>query len=495
MWYRRFALDSLEKSAKISIDCNLFEIYEVRVHIILIGVDHVSAPIALRERLVCSQRQVPQLLQAVRQVAQECVLLSTCNRMEVYAICSELNEGRTKLLQILSEVRQVTLAELEAHSYHFADEQAVSHLFGVTCGLYSLVPGEPQFQGQVAEALQIAQGGGYAGPITSALFRGAIVAGKRARSETGISRNAASVSFVAVQLARQLFPKLHEACVLLVGSGKMSELAAHHLCDNGAQRLIIINRTDLHAQDLAQRFGATQRSFTELAPSLVEADVVISSTTAPRALITREMMQEVMQRRGGRSILLIDIALPRDVEPAVAYMPEVHLYNLDDLESAVNEGISLRLQEVEQVQAIITEEVGGFERWLRSLSVVDTISDLRQYADTLRQQELMRTLQRLSSTLTDRESAAVEELTTRLVNKLLHSPMLRLKEAAAEGQGHVYAESLRYLFDLKEQANETNNHWNASQQAGDDTDAMGDRTPATTKARVGDSYRANSHER
>ncbi len=202
-----------------------------------------------------------------------------------------------------------------------------------------------------------------------------------------------------------------------------------------------------------------------------------------------------MQRRGGRSILLIDIALPRDVEPAVAYMPEVHLYNLDDLESAVNEGISLRLQEVEQVQAIITEEVGGFERWLRSLSVVDTISDLRQYADTLRQQELMRTLQRLSSTLTDRESAAVEELTTRLVNKLLHSPMLRLKEAAAEGQGHVYAESLRYLFDLKEQANETNNHWNASQQAGDDTDAMGDRAPATTKARVGDSYRANSHER
>jgi len=356
------------------------------VHIVLIGVDHVSAPIALRERLVCSQRQVPQLLQAVRQSAQECVLLSTCNRMEVYAVYSELDEGRTQLLQILSEVREITLAELEAHCYHFADEQAVSHLFGVTCGLYSLVPGEPQIQGQVAEALQVAQGGGYAGPITSALLRGAIVAGKRARSETGISRNAASVSFVAVQLARQLFPRLHEACVLLVGSGKMSELAAHHLCDNGAQRLIIINRTTLHAQGLAQRFGATQRSFTELTPSLVEADVVISSTTAPRALITREMMQEVMQRRGGRSILLIDIALPRDVEPAVAYLPEVHLYNLDDLESAVNEGIGLRLQEVEQVQAIIAEEVSAFERWLRSLGVVDTISDLRQYADTLRHQ-------------------------------------------------------------------------------------------------------------
>jgi len=428
-------------------------------------------------------------------MAQECVLLSTCNRMEVYAVCSELSEGHTQLLQILSEVRKVTFAELEAHCYDLTGEQAVSHLFGVACGLYSMVPGESQIQGQVAEALQIAQSGGYAGPITSALFRGAIVAGKRARSETGISRNAASVSFVAVRLARQLFPKLDEACVMLVGSGKMSELTAHHLCDNGAQRLIIINRTHFHGQDLAQRFGATHRSFTELATSLVEADVVISSTTAPRALITREMMQEVIRRRCGRSILLIDIALPRDVDPGVADLPGVHLYNLDDLETAVNEGIRLRMHEVEQVQAIISEEVSMFERWLRSLSVVNTISDLREYAETLRQQELMRTLQRLSSTLTEHESAIVEELTTRLVNKLLHLPTLRLKEAATGGQGHMYAGALRYLFDLKEQADETNNHWSASQQAGNDTGAMGDRTPSTTIAWVGDSDRADSHKR
>ncbi len=215
------------------------------MHIVLVGVDHTSAPIEFRERLVCSPRQVPQALQAVRQVVQESVLLSTCNRIELYAVCSEIEEGRAQLLRVLSEVRGMTLAELGDHSYHFADEQAVSHLFGVACGLYSLVPGEAQIQGQVAEALEIAQGGGYAGPVTSALFRGALVAGKRARSETGISRNAASVSLVAVQLARRLFPKLDDACVLLVGSGKMSELAAHHLCDNGAQRLIVINRTPL----------------------------------------------------------------------------------------------------------------------------------------------------------------------------------------------------------------------------------------------------------
>ena len=432
------------------------------MYIVVVGVDHNSAPIALRERLACSQRQIPQILQAVRQVAQECVLLSTCNRIEIYAVCAEVDEGRAQLIRILSEVREITLAELEAHCYDFVDEQAVSHLYGVACGLHSLVPGEPQIQGQVAEALQIAQGGGYAGPITSALFRGALVAGKRARSETGISRNAASVSLVAVQLARQHFSNLNKACVLLVGSGKMSELAAHHLCDNGAQRLMIINRTPLHAIDLAGRFGAIHRSFAELTTSLVEADVVISSTTAPHALITYNMMQEVMQQRDGRSLLLIDIALPRDVDPAVMDLPGVHLYNLDDLEAGVSEGIHLRLQEVEQAQAIIAEEVGAFDRWLRSLSVVDTISDLRQYVDTLRQQELMRALQRLPSTLTERESAAVEELTRRLVNKLLHIPMLRLKDAAADGQGHVYAEAIRYLFDLKEQPDETHNHWNAS---------------------------------
>lgn len=463
------------------------------MHILVAGFDHTSAPIALRERLACSLRQVPQFLTAARQVVQECVLLSTCNRLEVYAVCSELREGRSHLLAVLSETRQVPLAELEGHCYDFVDEEAVSHLFGVACGLYSLVLGEPQIQGQVAEALEIAQGGGYAGPITSALFRAALAAGKRARSETGISRNAASVSHVAVQLAQRLFPNLREACVLLVGSGKMSELAAHNLCDQGTRQLIIINRTQASAIDLARRFGAVHRSFTELAASLTEADVVISSTTAPRALITVEMMQRVMQGREGRSLLLIDIALPRDVEPEVAQLPGVHLYNLDDLQTYVSEGIRLRLQEVERVQAIIAQESGAFERWLHSLSVVDTISDLRLRADTLRQQELARAMQHLPATLSEREAAAVQELTTRLVNKLLHTPTVRLKEAAAGGQGHLYAEALRYLFDLEEKTDEAHYYRDSSQQAGDDTDTMGGRAPATPVVGPGYSDRTNSH--
>ncbi len=464
------------------------------MYIVVVGVDQTTAPIALRERLACSARQIPQVLRAARQVAQESVLLSTCNRIELYAVCPEIDEGRTNLLRVLSETRQVALTELQTYCYDFTGELAVSHLFEVACGLHSLVPGEPQIQGQVADALELAQGGGYAGPITSALFRAALVAGKRARSETGISRNAASVSHVAVQLARQLFPRLNQASVLLIGSGQMSELAARNLCDNGAQQLTIINRTQAHALDLAQRFGATHRSFTELSEALVDADVVISSTTAPRAIITLELMQRVMKQRAGRSLPLIDIALPRDVDPTVAALPGVHVYNLDDLQAAVSEGISLRLQEVEHVQSIIAQEVSAFERWLRSLSVVDTINDLRQSADALRQQELARTMRQLSPSLSEREAAAVQELATRLVNKLLHKPMSRLKHAASAGQGHVYAEALRYLFDLEVQSDEAHHDRDASQQTGDDPNTNDSRTAATALAQSLDHHRANSHQ-
>jgi glutamyl-tRNA reductase len=441
------------------------------MHILVVGVDHTTAPIALRERLACSARQIPQLLMAAQQIAQECALLSTCNRIELYAVCSEVQEGRTRLLQVLSELRQVAVDELAAHCFDFADEAAMSHLFGVASGLYSLVPGEPQIQGQVAEALEIAQGGGYAGPLLSALFRAALVTGKRVRSETPFSRNAVSISHVAVQLARHLFPQLHQASVLLVGSGQMSELAARNLRDNGAQRLVLMNRTYAHAIDLAQSLGALHRPFTELADALGEADIVISSTKAPRAIITSELTQRVMERRAGRSLLLIDIALPRDIDPAVGTLPGVHLYNLDDLQAEVERGIHLRLQEVEHVQAIIAQEVNAFASWLASLSVVSTITDLRHHADMLRQHELERTLRQLATVLSEREAAAIQELTHRFMNKLLHTPMLRLKDAAAAGQGHMYAEALRYLFDLETQ-HETDYDRNASQQACDDTDHL-----------------------
>jgi glutamyl-tRNA reductase len=448
------------------------------MHIIVMGVDHTTAAIELRERLACSNRQIPHMLQMIRQRTQGCVLLSTCNRVELYAVCSDASQGCADLLRILSDARQVDYDELEVHCHSFVDQQAVAHLFGVACGLYSLVPGEPQIQGQVATALEIAQAGGYAGPIFSALFRAALVTGKRARSETGISRNAASVSHVAVQRAQYLLPNFHEASVLLVGSGKMSELAARNLCDNGAQRLVIVNRTQGNAVELAQSLGAILRPFAELREALIDADVVISSTTAPHTVIDTELMQLVMQRRAGRPLLLIDIALPRDIDPEVSSLPGVHLYNLDDLQAEVERGIYLRLQEAEHVQAIIAEEVEAFERWLASLSVTETISNLRQHVDALRQQELARTLRQLTPTLSERDVAAVQELTTRLMNKVLHTPMLRLKDAAAAGQGYIYAEATRYLFDLEEQPHAHHDR-NASQQTGYDPNSVSSSTIAS----------------
>jgi glutamyl-tRNA reductase len=451
--------------------------------IVVVGVDHNTAPIELRERLACSARQIPPLLHAARHVVQESVLLSTCNRIEFYATCTQESQGRTGLLRLLSEMRQVAYEELERHSYCYTNQDAVTHLLGVTCGLYSLVPGEPQIQGQVVDALEIAQANASAGPVLSALFRSAVLTGKRARSETGISRNAASISHVAVQLARHLFPDLDQASVLLIGSGQMSELAARNLRDNGAQKLVIINRTYANAVNLAQSLGATHRTFNELTDALIEADVVISSTTASRAIITPDLMQQVVSARAGRSLLLIDIALPRDVDPLVATLPNIHLYNLDDLQSEVEKGIHLRLKESEHVEAIIAEEAASFARWLASLSVTGTISDLRQHIDILRQQELARTMRQLSPSLSEREIAAVHELTTRLVNKLLHTPMLRLKDAAAAGQGHVYAEAMRYLFGLEEE-NETNYDRNTGEQAGNGADALGSRasTPAVAQS-------------
>lgn len=461
------------------------------------GADHTTAPIELRERLAYSPAPALEVLDGARRVARECVLLSTCNRVELYAVGPGRlsREDEEHLLRALSEAGQVEFAELQAHSYCYAGKEAVAHLFEVACGLRSLILGEPQIQGQVAEAFEFAHANGSSGPVTSALLRTAIVAGKRARSETGISRSAVSVSHVAVQLARQLFPRLKEANVLLIGSGQMSELAARNLRDNGAKRLVVINRTLEHAAELARRNGAAYRSLEELADALVEADVVISSTYAPHALLTVDLVREVLGQKKERSgrpgdvsetqLLLIDIALPRDVEPEVGNLPGVHLYNLDDLQAGVSEGVERRAQEVAHVREIIVEEVGAFERWLKSRSVVGAISELRQRADELRRQELERTLRQLSASLSEQEIEAIQEFSKSLVNKLLHTPTLRLKGVATEGQAYqAYAEAFQFLFDLETQYEEEYYDWDASEQAGDDPDSDGNRVAQAIAARA-----------
>lgn len=460
------------------------------------GVDHSTAPIALRERLDCTFGQAHELLAKARELTRECVLISTCNRIELYATgTGEFDSQRvTDLLCVLSEARNVSMDELEAHAYCFTGKEAASHLFEVACGLRSSVLGEAQIQGQVAASLELAQKGGFAGATTSALFRAALETGKRARRETGISRSAASVSHVAVQVARQLFPRLGEASVLLVGSGEMSELAARNLRDNGAKRLVILNRTIERAEELARRYDAASRPFEELDAALAEADIAISSMHAPHALITAELMRDVLQRRAGRPLLLIDIGLPRNVEPPVGDMPGVYLHNLDDLRAGVSRGLQQREQEVVHVRQIIDEQMAVFEGWLRSRGVAGVIGDMRQRAELLRRRELERTLRQLSTTLTEQDIQAIQALSVSLTNKLLHTPTLRLKEAASTGDESAHLEAFGYFFDVEVQHDETTYDWDARQQAGPVADADDRRASEETLARLADYARTHPYQ-
>jgi glutamyl-tRNA reductase len=464
--------------------------------IAVVGVDHSTAPIELRERLDCAPEQARALLAMAQELTRECVLISTCNRIELYATGSGVfdSERSRDLLRVLGEARNVGMAELEAHAYSFAGKEAVSHLFEVACGLRSSVLGEAQIQGQVAASLEMAHASGFTGPITSALFRAALVAGKRARRETGISRSAASVSHVAVQVARRLFPRLKEASVLLIGSGEMSELAARNLRDNGAKRLVILNRTLERAVDLARRYDAAVRPFDELDMALSEADIAIASTHAPYALITADLVRQVMQRRGGRPLLLIDIALPRDVEPGVGALPGVYLYNLDDLRAGVSQGLQQREQEVAHVQQVIHEQMGLFESWLRSRGVAGMIGDMRQRAEMLRQQELARTLRQLSPALTEQDIEAIKMLSASLTNKLLHTPTMRLKEAASTNDESALLEAFGYFFDVEVQHDETTYDWDARQQAGPVADADDCRASEETVARRADYARTHPYQ-
>lgn len=428
------------------------------MHLLCFGVDHTTASIALRERLVCSLPDLQTLLRKASDRLQESVVLSTCHRFEWYATCEEAETGLALIRTLLGEVYEIPPLDLAAHARAHIDQQVVRHLFEVACGLHSLVPGEPQIQGQVAKALEAAQAGGSAGPLTSALFRAALVAGKRARSETDICRHTSSLSHVAVRLARSFFPQLEETRILLLGAGHMGALAAQNLWAHGAHHLTILNRTPLQASALTSRVGAIFRPLTDVPVALQEADVVIAATAAPHALITPQMVQAVrdQDRSPGRVLLFIDLALPRNIDPGVAQLSGVHLIDLDDLQVAADEGIQRRLQEVAQVEVIVASEADTFVRWLASLQVVGTINGLRGQAQALREQELARTLKQLVPGLSERETSAIQELTTRLMNKWLHVPTLRLKEAAAAGQGTCYAEVVRYVFGLRADLPESN---------------------------------------
>ena len=423
------------------------------MYILCLGLNHTTAPISLREKLALDENVVRIALArlACGHVASpltELVILSTCNRVEMYAASNQLVFA--ELEAFLSDVTGVSVDQFHAHLYRFQDLEAVRHLFEVAAGLDSLVIGEPQILGQVTRALELARGQNTAGSMMNRLFQAAIHAGKRTRTETDISRNPASVASLAASLSERAVHKISEAQIVILGAGEMAELAVEALRKRGAQKILVVNRTLERARDLVQRWGAQATTFENMLSALKSADILISSTGAPHTLISVEMVREAMQQRMERPLVLIDIAVPRDIDPDVNQLPQVTLYDIDNLNARLEHSLAERMAEVPQVKNILEEELGQFEEYWRSLDMLPLIADIRQNAEAIRQTELEKTLRRLPD-LTEAERDHIEAMTQALVKKLLHAPTHRLRAEASRPRASEFAALARTLFNVSDE--------------------------------------------
>jgi glutamyl-tRNA reductase len=423
------------------------------MHLLVVGLSHRTAPVELRER-VDFQGRVDSALRALaaRGTTDEAVVLSTCNRAELYAACQDASRARGDLTNFMSEFHDVDRKALAPHVYDRLDLDAARHLLRVAAGLDSLVVGEPQILGQVKEAHTLATGAQTVGPILNRLFHASFAAGKRVRTETGLSAGAVSVSFAAVSLARKIFGDLSGRSVLVIGAGEMGKLTAQHMKSQGVQRVTIVSRTMAHAVHTAEAIGgAGAAPWDELDAVLSASDIVITATGAGSTILTKAHVEAVMRTRRNQPLFMIDIAVPRDVEAAAGEIEQVFLYNIDDLQATVEENLARRANEVLRAEAIVAEEVTRFSQWLRSRGAVPTVVALRQKFENIRRAELERLDFKLSALPTEARPearACVDEITRLLVEKLLLTPTEQLKALGDEDALAAHAEALRRLFGL-----------------------------------------------
>jgi|RhiMetdeSRZDD1v2_1073273.scaffolds.fasta_scaffold00846_15 glutamyl-tRNA reductase len=420
------------------------------MHIISLGINHTSAPVHLRERLALNEEQIRASLARLfcghlQTSLAELIIVSTCNRIEIYAASNQL--AYAELEALLSDARGVPVEELQPHLYCFQDVEAARHLFDVAAGLDSLVIGEPQILGQITRALELARGQNAAGPTLNRLFQAAIHAGKRARTETAISRNPASVSSLAASVAEKTLGHIKTASVVVLGAGEMAELTVEALRKRGVEKIRVVNRTHERAHALAERWGAQAATFESLHESLCEADILISSTSAPHLVLSAPMVADVMHSRPERALVLIDIAVPRDIDPDAGSIPHVRLFDIDGLNSQLEDSLARRLDEVPHVKQILAQELSEFEEYLKSLEMLPIIADIRQQAEAIRMAELEKTLRRMPD-LTNAERDRIEALTQALVKKILDRPTRRLRAESACPHAPAFATVARTLFDL-----------------------------------------------
>jgi glutamyl-tRNA reductase len=416
--------------------------------ILVVGVNHETAPVAVREALAFPKERLAEALARVREETglAEAMILSTCNRVEIYGRTPSAESPAAAVAAFLARSHDRRPEELEPHVFKLVGEPAVHHAFRVAASLDSMVLGEPQILGQVREAYEEAEKAGSLGAVLNALRNRSIAAARRVRSDTAIGRNAVSVSHVAVELARKIFGELRERSVLLVGAGKMSHLAARQMVQSGARASVLGGRTFEKAEQLAAALGGRAAPFESLRAELVRADIVVSGTGAPGIVIRREDVEAAQASRRGRPLFLIDIAVPRDVEPAAARVSGVFLYDLDDIKTVAEANLRERRREAAAAEAILDQEVHDFLEWRRSLDVVPVLVELRRKADEIRRAEIDKARRRLGE-LTPEQESAIEAATTAIVNKLLHGPTVHLKQMAGAGQPE-HVGLIRKLFGL-----------------------------------------------
>ena len=418
--------------------------------VLIVGLSHRTASLDVREAVAFAEDQIDEVNRQLRALdgVDEAAVVCTCNRVEVVSTTRHGAPVADQIAEFLRRSQSGPGADLSAHLYNYWGREAVRHLFRVASSLDSMVVGEPQILGQLKQSYARAAGAGTTGAVLHRWFHKAFSVAKRVRTETGIAGRAVSVSSAAVELATDIFDHLAGKTAMLIGTGKMGELAARHLMANGVGNLIATNRTFERAVEVAREFNATPVPFDQFPKYLPMADIVIGSAAAPVYVLGEAQVQEALRERKGRPIFCIDLSVPRSFDPAINDLDNVYLYDIDDLSKVAEGNLGERAREAEKAETIVVEEVESFYRWLGHLEVVPTIIALRDKVDTIRRGELQKTLNQLKD-LGPRERELLDVMTTALVNKILHAPIARLKQQDRQAET-FYVDAVRTLFDLEE---------------------------------------------
>lgn len=425
------------------------------MHILMIGLNYKTAPVEIRERLTFNETDLGESMKKLKgkKSILENIIISTCNRTEIYAVVDQLHTGRYYIKEFFSEWFGIDQKDFSPYLFFGEDNGAVEHLFKVACGLDSMILGETQILGQVRSSFLLAQQVETTGTVFNYLFKQAVTVAKRGHSETDIGTNAVSVSYAAVELAKKIFGSLENKHVLIFGAGKMGELAAQNLHGNGVKKVTVINRTYEKAVDLAARFDGTAKTLEELQTTLVEADILISSTGAKDFVISKEMMVKVEKMRKGKPLFMVDIAVPRDLDPKIADLENVFLYDIDDLEGIVEANLQERKKAAEKIMNMIKKEMSEFEQWLGMLGVVPVISALREKALAV-QSETMESIERKLPHLSDHDKKVLNKHTKSIINQLLKDPILQAKELAALPDADKALDLFMKIFNIEDLVDE-----------------------------------------